>query len=128
MVNEILTVVLVGSIQLTAYRSLPSQTDCTPNHTSTGEKVTPDGIAISQEQLCGACKKLHKRCEHPEVEGHLHYGDWVHIPGVGIKRINDCMNVRHKMRMDIWVASKKEESDIWNRFKDRKVEVYKIVL
>lgn len=124
--NTILSVILIGNFYVTSYRSVPSQTDNSPFHTSTGERVTKDGIAISQDLICGVCKKLHKRCNHPEVKGRFHYDDWVYIEDVGLKRINDLMNPRHKNRMDVWVSSLKQEQEFHKRFKSVNLKVYKI--
>lgn len=124
--NTIMSVILIGSFYVTSYRSVPSQTDNTPFYTSTGERVSKDGLAISQDLLCGACKKLHKRCLHPEYKGKLHYDDWIYVENIGIKRINDVMNPRHKKRMDVWVASYKQEAMFHKKYKSTNLKVYKI--
>ncbi len=122
----ILTAILIGNLQVTAYRSVPSQTDASPYYTSTNELVSPDGVAISQDLICLACKKLHKRCKHPENPTALHYGDWIYIDKVGYKRVNDLMAKRHKMRVDVWVRNYKEEKAFDRQFRSTKLTVFKI--
>lgn len=89
--NLILLTVFIGNLTATSYRSVPSQTDSSPFHTSTGQRVEVGGAAISQDILCGACRKLHKRCKHPEYTKKLHYGDTVYLKEIGFVVINDCM-------------------------------------
>ncbi len=115
--NTVLTLILIGNFVVTSYRSVRSQTDSSPFFTSIGERVSPDGVAISQDLLCSSCKKLHKRCSNP-TSSKLHYGDWVYIELVGLKRINDVMNVRYKNRMDIWVATLDDEKKFHKRFRN----------
>lgn len=131
----ILIAVLVGNLTVTSYRSIPQQTDSTPFHTSTGAHVEPGGAAISRDLLCGACRKLHKRCAHPEYQKKIHYGDWLYVEGYGFRFVNDCMsntsNIRVKDKrykriiynqIDIWVNSYKEEKTVGIK----KLNVYRI--
>ncbi len=124
--NLILIATLIGELTVTSYRSVPSQTDSSPYYTSTNELVSSDGVAVSQDLICGACKKLHRRCKHPEDSRKLHYGDWLYINGVGYKRINDLMAKRHKNRMDVWVRNYKEEKAFDKQFAHVKLTVFKI--
>lgn len=123
--NIILVAVLIGKLTVTSYRSIPSQTDSTPYHTSTYAHVEPGGVAISRDLLCGACRKLHKRCAHPEYTKKIHYGDWLHIDGYGFRFVNDCMSdisdirvkgIKYKRiitnQVDIWVRSYQEERTV----------------
>lgn len=122
--NELIIVGLfLGNLTITSYRSIPQQTDSTPFHTSTGEIVRKGGAAISRDLLCVACKKLRKRCAHPEVIGKVHYGDYVLVKNHGIFKINDCMGLTKydkktkrrypiNMAVDIWVATYKEEKAV----------------
>jgi len=119
------TILLIGSLIVTSYRSVKNQTDNTPFYTSTGEHVSSSGVAISQDMLCNTCLKLHKRCKHPNND-RLHYGDFILIEDIGIKRINDVMNKRYKKRFDVWVSSLKEEHEFWKRYKNIKLRVYRI--
>jgi len=114
---------LIGTLTITSYRSVPQQTDSTPFHTSTNERVRSGGAAVSRDLLCGACRRLHARCRRPEVRSKVHYGDYVLVKGHGILRVNDIMGVtkydkKTKKRypitkaIDIWVSSYKEEKAI----------------
>jgi hypothetical protein len=127
--------VLIGSLTVTSYRSVPQQTDSSPYHTSTGAHVEPGGAAISRDLLCGACRKLHKRCKHPEYTKKIHYGDWLFISGYGFRFVNDCMSNTTDIRVkgkkkkrlilnqvDIWVKNYQEEKII----NIKKLKVYKI--
>ncbi len=70
------------------------EADSTPFRTSTGERVRAGGCAISRDQLCGACRRLHRRCLHPEYDKKLHYGDWLYIEKYGFRQIFDVMGER----------------------------------
>lgn len=120
-----LVALFLGTLTVTSYRPVREQTDSTPFHTSTGERVAPGGVAVSRDLLCGACRKLHRRCEHPEYPKKLHYGDALYINGYGFKYINDCMGiytsykVRGKIKrkiitnqIDIFVRTYKEEKSV----------------
>lgn len=116
---------LIGTFQITSYRSIKEQTDNSPFNTSTGERVSPDGIAVSQDLLCPRCLKLMARCNQIDTKK-LHYGQWVYIKHVGLKRINDVMNKRHKNRMDVWVATLEQEKEFHKLYKNVKLEVYRV--
>ena len=100
--NLVLTALLIGNMTITAYRSIPRQTDASPWITSIGERVHPHGVAVSRDLLV-------------QNGGTLNYGDLVYVEGFGFKVVNDCMHKRHKQAIDIWVATYKEEKAI--RFK-----------
>lgn len=99
----------LGNLNVTSYRSVPEQTDNTPFHTSTGERVCKDGVAVSQDLL--KSKKVK-------------YGDWLYIEGVGLKRVNDTMNVRHKDHIDVWLPTLEDEKKFHKKFKGKKVNVW----
>lgn len=139
----VLIAVFVGNLTTTSYRSVPQSTDSTPYNTSTGEHVSISGAAISQDLLCGACRKLHKRCAHPEYNKKLHYGDTLYIDGVGTRIINDCMGVwkhysvltskgkkilkiKQNTWTDIWVISYAEEHKFYIKYGSKKRSVWKI--
>ncbi len=124
---------------MTAYRSVPAQTDNDPFYTSTNEHVRQGGAAVSRDMLCGACRRLHHRCKHPEYAKKLHYGDWVFVKDVGFLRVNDCMGsyTSHKARgkwvrtpitkhIDVWVGSKAEEHAFFKKWGVQPVELYKV--
>lgn len=143
MITKILVLVFVGHMTTTAYRSVPVQTDDSPYFTSTNEHVRPGGVAISRDLLCGACRKLHRRCQHPEYPSKIHYGDWVFVKDIGFLRANDAMGKRehYKIRtsrgrkvlfktirnhIDVWVASKAEEHTFYKKWDGKTVELYKV--
>lgn len=95
----LLAAVLIGNLQVTSYRSVPSQTDDSPNYTSIGEHVHAHGVAVSRDLL--------KRWGGP-----LNYGDLVYIEGYGFKIVNDCMGEKNKQAVDIWVATHAEEKKV----------------
>lgn len=114
---------LIGQCTVTSYRSLPNQTDSSPNFTSIGDRTHKGGVAVSRDLICGACRRLHRRCDHPEVGKGIHYGDYVSIGELGIFKVNDIMGatmydkVHHKrvpivQHFDIWCASFAEEKKI----------------
>lgn len=107
--NFVLTMVLVGSLNITSYRSVKEATDSSPFHTSTGERVCKDGVAVSQDLL---------------KSGKIKYGDWVYVEGVGLRRVKDTMHPRHKNHIDVWVGSLKEEQEFHKAFKGKRVKVY----
>lgn len=133
--NMVLVAVLVGELTVTSYRSVPNQTDSTPYHTSTNAMVEPGGVALSRDLLCGACRKLHKRCAHPEYQKKIHYGDWLFVEDYGFRFVNDCMSDTSTIRVkgkkkkriitnqiDLWVRSYKEEKSVGVK----KLNVFKI--
>ena len=99
------------------------------------------GAAISQDLLCGACRKLHGRCERPDNSTKIHYGDCLYSEVFGFKIINDCMG-KHSRRtvktkngtktvfykqnewIDIWVSDLKGESAFHKKFGINKHKVY----
>lgn len=107
--NLILISLFIGNMGVTAYRSVPEQTDNSPFITSTGERVCKDGVAVSQDLLKS------KRVK---------YGDWLYIEGIGLKRVNDTMNIRFKNHIDIWVKSLEDEKKFHNKFKGKKLKVW----
>lgn len=129
----LLASILIGNLTVTSYRSVPSQTDSTPNHTSAfnspWKHVQHGGVALSRDLLCKRCMNLHKRCERPIKGTQYHYGDWLYIQGFGMRFVNDCMGAYsvtkingkvHKRKIekqiDIWVETYEEEKQVgWNK-------------
>lgn len=135
--------VLLGLLTVTSYRSIKNQTDTSPFETSIGEHCYNGGAAISQDRLCGACRRLHKRCTHPENPTKIHYGDCLYVEGIGYRIVNDCMGRFKHWRIktnkglkkvfkkqdnwiDIWVSSYKEEHRFHSRFGIKEHKVWKI--
>lgn len=104
-----LTLILVGNLVVTSYRSIPEATDSTPFITSIGERTNPSGIAVSQDLL---------------KSGKVKYGDWVYVEHIGLKRVNDTMHPRWTNRADVWVATYKEEKAFDEKFRGRKLRMY----
>lgn len=107
----ILSVVVIGQLIGTAYRSVPEQTDESPFYTATGEHVCAHGIAVSLDML--------KRNGGP-----FNFGDVVYIEDLGFKVVNDTMNKRHKGRFDVWVATYKEEKEFDQNYRNKKLKVW----
>lgn len=139
MSNIIMIVTIIGSLTTTAYRSVPQQTDDSPYFTSTGEHVAPGGVAVSRDLLCGACRKLHRRCQHPEYAKKLHYGDWLYSKEVGFVKINDVMGAFSKQRIknrivripinnhiDVWVPRLVDEKAFYKKHGSQPVEWWKV--
>lgn len=102
--NLVLTAIFIGSMTITSYRSVHSQTDNSPFITSIGEHVHPHGVAVSRDLLS-------------RWGGSLNYGDTIFIEGYGLKVVNDVMNARHKQSVDIWVATLNDERKVGIRYK-----------
>ena len=135
----LLITVLIGALKITGYQSLKKNTDNTPFHTSTGDHVHSGGVAVSRDLLCTACRRLHKRCAHPEVAGRIHYGDGLYINGHGLVKVNDIMGEYTRQRVngkivkipitqqiDIWVPSLREEQKVFKQYRNGKTEVWKV--
>ena len=106
--------ILLGQLTTTSYRSVPSQTDSTPFHTSTGEHVHKHGVAVSEDLLCPKAfgpKKVHKKASC-KYSAKLHYGDWLYVDGYGLRVVNDVMNSRHRNRIDLWVPTYEMEKSV----------------
>ncbi len=92
---------------------MENQTDGTPFVTSTDEHVHKYGVAASRDLLCPMAMSRNKKIRlHNGRTCHLkglHYGDWLYIPGYGLRVVNDTMNKRHRKALDLWVATKDEE-------------------
>ena len=110
----VLHTVFLGSLVATSYRSVPRQTKPCPGcfYTSIGERVCRDGVAVSQDML---------------KDGRVKYGDWLFIGGgIGLKRVNDCMNARWKNRIDIWLETYEQEKAFDRRFRGTTVEIWRV--
>jgi len=102
---------LVGQLTVTSYRSIPSQTDSTPYHTSIGQRTHAHGIAVSRDLL---------------ANGTFKYGDLVYVEQVGFKFVNDTMHERWVKRLDVWVESLEEERRFHRKFKGKQLRVWKV--
>lgn len=107
----ILAVILLGDFNVTAYQSVPNQTDRSPFSTSIGERTSPHGVAVSQDLL---------------ANGTVRYGDLVYVEDVGWRIVNDCMNERHRNRFDVWVQNDEAERQFDKRFANRKLRIWRV--
>lgn len=105
----IVFVALIGNFEVTAYRSVPEQTDDSPFITSIGERVNEHGIAVSQDLL---------------RSGIIKYGDTVYVEEIGFKVVNDTMHSRWNKRLDVWVPSYGDEKEFDRQFARRKLRVW----
>jgi 3D (Asp-Asp-Asp) domain-containing protein len=103
--NLVLVTVFLGTMTVTSYRSVPSQTDSSPWITSIGERVHPHGVAVSRDLL-------------KKNGGPLNYGDTIYVQGYGFKVVNDVMHKRYKRHIDLWVSTYSQEHRIGVRTKD----------
>lgn len=100
----IIELVLVSSMswQVTAYRSVPAQTDSTPFNTSTGARTNAAICAVSQDEL----------------GKEIHYGDYLFVEIPAEPKLNrycwvqDTMNKRIHHAVDFWVATKAQEHKV----------------
>lgn len=126
----VLTAIFIGNLTVTSYRPVKEQTDSTPFYTSTQEHVRAGGCAISRDLLCGACKKLHGRCRHPNYPKKLHYGDWLYVEGYSYRQINDVMGEYTKQRVNgkIKKIPIKQHIDIfvWDYEQEKSVNVKRL--
>lgn len=130
---------MLGHLTATSYRSTPRQTDNSPYFTSIGDKVHRGGVAVSRDLLCGACKKLHRRCKHPENQTKVHYGDWLFAKELGFLQVNDVMgdftrqivngkkvHIPIRQQIDVWVESLVDEKKFHRTYKGGKLEFWKV--
>lgn len=111
--NPLIVAVFIGSFTVTAYQSIPSQTDSSPYWTANGERVNSHGVAVSPDLL-------------KKNGGPLNFGDAVYIEGIGFKYINDVMAARHKRRIDVWVKTYADEKKFQAKWKCGKTRLYKV--
>ncbi len=132
-------VVLIGTMTVTSYISDVSQTDSSPWHTSTGERVSVRGAAVSRDKLCGACRKLHKRCKRPDNPTKLHYDDLLYVEDIGYRFINDVMGTYKTSRVngkvvktkqlnwiDLWVDGKAQERAFHKKHGIKQHRIWKV--
>lgn len=105
----VLAIILLGDFQVTAYQSVPNQTDASPFSTSIGERTSPHGVAVSQDLLNNKT---------------IRYGDLLYIEDIGWRIVNDCMNKRYVNRFDVWVQNDEAEARFHKRFANRKLKIW----
>lgn len=94
------------SVTATAYNSLPSQTDDTPNIAAWGDRLEPGmrAIAVSRDLLDQGLRRDMR----------------VHIEGLGDFVVLDKMNARYRRSVDIYMG---EDIDAAMRFGRRSVRI-----
>lgn len=90
----------IGTMKITAYRSVKSQTDDSPYWTSIGIRTNPFIVAVSPDLFKNKT---------------LQYGDLIYIEHYGFKHVADVMNKKHTNSVDIWVDSYSQERLIGTR-------------
>ena len=131
----LITAILIGNLTVTSYRPVKEQTDDSPFYTSTGEHVRSGGCAVSRDLLCGACMRLHKRCDQPQNAQKIHYGDWLYVGQYEYRQVNDVMGPYTKQRVngkivkipisnhiDVFVWTYEQEKSV----NVKKLKVYKV--
>lgn len=98
----------LSNVRITAYRSVPQQTDSTPFITSIGHRVSQQGCAVSPDLM---------------ASGEACYGDAITIDGIGLKIVNDTTHPRLKRTIDVWTATYAEEKKMGIRKAQRVVVV-----
>ena len=89
------------SLTVTAYRPIAKQTDSSPNWTSVGTPAVMGVCAVSRDLL---------------NSGALLYGDLVEVSNLGVYKVFDTMNIRHKQHIDILVYTVTQERIVgWRR-------------
>ena len=96
----LIELLLLGTLTVTSYRPVPSQTDASPTWTSIGDRTTKYGCAVSRDLL---------------KSGAVHYGDVLYIEGYGYRIVNDTMNIRHTKHIDMLVFTHDEEKAVGTR-------------
>lgn len=89
--------VLIGTLQITAYRPIPSQTDDSPTWTSIGDRTTIYGMAVSQDLL---------------RKGVVKYGEILCVDGGPCRVVNDCMGYKARRSVDLLVITHAQEKAI----------------
>ncbi len=109
--NIVFVGIFVGTMTVTSYRSIPTQTDDSPFYTSIGEHVNVHGVAVSRDLL-------------DRWGGPIHYGDVIFIEDVGYKVVNDTMHERWTNRVDVWVETLDKEHRFYSKFKNKQLKVW----
>ena len=88
-------------VTVTAYRPEKKFTDSSPHWTSVGSPTVMGMCAVSQDLL---------------QNGTVQYGDNLDVPGLGVFKVLDTMNPRHRNHVDILVYTKAIERCVgWRR-------------
>ncbi len=120
----LLSAMFLGNFVVTSYQSVTRATDDSPFITSIGYRTNALGVAVSPDMLCGVNKYCRRNvrlfCDPKKV----HYDDAVVVEGIGIKKVFDVMNQRHKNRLDVWVGSPEAEKRFHAKYGKKKLKVW----
>jgi len=94
-------------VDVTAYNSVESQTDDTPNICAWNDKIRPNIIAVSRDLLKIGLNRNTK----------------VYIENIGTKVVLDKMNERYTKRIDIYFGGKEKIKEA-QKFSKRKCRIY----
>lgn len=76
------------TVTVTAYSGRPEETDDTPGHTATNERVKPGGVAVSRDLF----------------DNGWVFGKKIYIKGLGVFTISDLMAQRKRNHIDIFMG------------------------
>ena len=93
----LIKLIVLGTLTITSYQPVESQTDDSPTWTSIGDRTTKFGCAVSQDLL---------------KDGLVSYGDILYVPGWGFRVVNDTMAARHTKHVDLLVFTHAEEKHV----------------
>lgn len=86
-------------VTLTYYQPVPEQCDSTPLITADNSRIDLDKLARGEIKWCAVSQDLRDR---------LPFGSSISIPGLGVYKVRDVMNPRHRNRVDILVHPDKK--------------------
>ena len=96
------------AVEMTAYTSVPSQTDATPNATASGAPPAPGTVAVSRDLL--GRFPFGSQLEVVEVSGP---GCGGFVPDAPLT-VADTMNARLRNHVDVWLGTT-EQARNWGR-------------
>ncbi|MEW5775124.1 MAG: 3D domain-containing protein [Thermodesulfobacteriota bacterium] len=80
------------TVTVTAYSARPEETDDTPNHTASNERVRPGTVAVSRDLF----------------DSGWVFGKKIYIKGLGVFTISDLMAQRKRNHIDIFIGDTDE--------------------
>lgn len=86
-------------VTLTYYQPVTEQCDSTPLITADNSRIDLDKLARGEIKWCAVSQDLRDR---------LPFGSSISIPGLGVYKVRDVMNPRHRNRVDILVHPDKK--------------------
>lgn len=86
-------------VTLTYYQPVAEQCDSTPLITADNSRIDLDKLERGEIKWCAVSQDLRDR---------LPFGSSISIPGLGVYKVRDVMNPRHRNRVDILVHPDKK--------------------